>query len=381
MKYVPLVWAGLWRKPARTVLTTLSIAVAFLLTGLLQGVNAGFAETIAKAHRDLLTTDPRVRGSPPMPIAMIDEIRKVPGVITVAPRSYFIADYRPPNTVAAVATEPRAYFAARPMFHAEPAALAAMERVRPGLLVTPALLQVSGWKVGDLLTLRSHELKLDGTGDWQFEIVGTFNVANPRSPASFGIMNYSYLDEARVANRGTVERFFVRIADPDRSVATAAAIDKLFANSSHETRTRSDQERAQANAQQMGDIGFFTNAILAAVSFMVLFLTANTLRQSVEERIPEYGVLKAMGFSDAKCSALTLVEAATIFVAGALLGLILASLVAPLARDIAPAISVSRSVIARGIGLAMLLASASVALPCWKLYRLSVVSAVSGRHA
>jgi putative ABC transport system permease protein len=206
-------------------------------------------------------------------------------------------------------------------------------------------------------------------------------VLNPRSPASFGIMNYSYLDEARAMNRGTVERFFVRIADPDRSVATAAAIDKLFANSSHETRTRSDQERAQANAQQMGDIRFFTNAILAAVLFMMLFLTANTMRQSVQDRIPEYGVLKALGFSASRCSGLTLVEAATIFAAGATIGLALAALVAPLARDIAPAISVSKSVIARGIGLAMLLAPLSVAVPCRKLYRLSVVGALPGRHA
>jgi putative ABC transport system permease protein len=51
MKYMPLVWSGLWRKPARTGLTTLSVAVAFRLIGLLQSVNAGFAETIAKALR------------------------------------------------------------------------------------------------------------------------------------------------------------------------------------------------------------------------------------------------------------------------------------------------------------------------------------------
>jgi len=282
--------------------------------------------------------------------------------------------------VAALATEPRAYFSVRPMFHTDPAALAAIERVRAGMLVTPILLKTFDWKVGDRVALRSHDLKIDGNADWEFEIVGTFDTVNSPTTSYFGIINYSYLDEARVMNRGTVERFYTRIADPDRSVASAAAIDQLFANSSHETRTRSDQERAEADSHQLGDIRFFTNAVLAAVLFMMLLLTGNTMRQTAQERIPEYGILKAMGFSDGKCSALALVEAAIIFLVGAIVGLALASLLAPLARDIAPSIYVSWNVIARGIGIALLLASVSVALPCSLLYRLSVVDALPGRH-
>ena len=38
MKFLPLIWAGLWRKRARTVFTLLSIVVAFVLFGVLQGV-------------------------------------------------------------------------------------------------------------------------------------------------------------------------------------------------------------------------------------------------------------------------------------------------------------------------------------------------------
>ena len=38
MKYFPLIWSSLFRKKTRTVLTLLSIMVAFLLFGLLQAV-------------------------------------------------------------------------------------------------------------------------------------------------------------------------------------------------------------------------------------------------------------------------------------------------------------------------------------------------------
>jgi putative ABC transport system permease protein len=382
MNLLTLVWANLWRKPARTILTGLSIATAFLLIGLLQGVNAGFAESIAKARRDVLTTDARVRGSPPMPISMLDEIRKIPGVTTVAVRAYFIGDYRPPHAIAALATQPRIFFSLRAALRVDESALAAIERVRDGIIVSQDLLEQFEWKVGDRLTVRSRgELQRDGSPDWTFEIVGTFDMVEEKGKALFAIINYAYLDEARITNRGTVERFFVRIADPDRSVATAAAIDNLFANSSHPTRTHSDQERAEASTQRLGDIKFFTNAVLGSVLFMLLFLTANITRQSLQERIPEYGVLKAMGFGGGACLRLALAEVGAIYLAGAILGLVLAVLMTPLARDISSSIHVSPAVFVRGVALALALAVASAMVPCWQVYRLSAVDALSGRRA
>jgi putative ABC transport system permease protein len=381
VKLLPLVWAGIWRKPARSIFTALSIAIAFVLIGLLQGVNAGFAQAIAAASRDFLITNVRVRGSPPMPIAMAEQIRSVPGVVEVVQRAYFVGVYRAPYDVVALATEPRRFFALRPALVVEPRYLDEMERVRIGLLATPALLRMYDWKIGDLVTLRSRALQRNGSGDWAFTVVGTFDSKNDPNTAVLAVMNYAYLDASRVAERGTVDLFYVHISDGTRSVATAAAIDRLFANSAHETRTRSDQGRAEANSKQMGDIAFFTNATLGAVLFMLLLLTGNTMRQSVHERIPEFGVLKAMGYSSAKCFALALAEAMAICLLAALVGLALAAALAPLGREVATSIAVSGDVVVRAIGLAILLAIMSVALPSWRVYRLSVVAALADRRA
>jgi len=109
MKFLPLLWAGLWRRPLRSVLTGLCIVTAFLLLGLLEGVNAGFAKAIAEAHRDLLVTNTRVRGGAPMPIAAMASIQSIPGVREVTLRAYFMGSFGEPvlnNTVAALATEP-----------------------------------------------------------------------------------------------------------------------------------------------------------------------------------------------------------------------------------------------------------------------------------
>ena len=379
MKFLPLIWAGVWRKPVRTIFTALSIAIAFLLIGLLQGVNAGFAKTIAEARLDLLTTDARVRGSPPMPISMVEEIRKVPGVVQVVQRAYFTGVYRPPNDVAGLATEPTAFFELRPGLRTEAKYLDAMSRTRSGMLVTPALMTLFDWHIGDTVTLRSRERKLDGSGDWEFTIVGTFDAVENPNTARVAIINYSYLDEARAMNRGTIERIYIRIDDPTRAIATATAIDRLFENSAHETRTRSDQERAEAETSEMGDIAFFTNAIVAAVLFTLLFVTANMMRQSLRERTAEFGVLKAMGFSDRTCAVLALGEALFVCVTAGALGLGLAALVAPLGRDIVAELTISETVLMRAAICAIALAIVSVALPSWRLYRLPIVQSLSVR--
>lgn len=379
MKFLPLVWAGLWRKPLRTLFTGISIVVAFVLIGVLQGVNAGFAEVVAKARREFLTTDARVRGSPPMPIAMREQIRQVPGVVAVVQRAYFAADDRPPFGVAAIATEPRDFFELRPALAANEEDIAAMERTRMGMLVTPALLKLYQWQVGDTITLNSRELRTDGSPQWPFTVVGTFDSVENPGTATLGIINYAYLDEARALNRGTVERFYIRIADPNRAVATAAAVDGLFANSAHETWTRSDQERAEAETKQMGDVAYFTKAIMASVLFALLFLTGNTMRQAFQERTNEFAVLKAMGYGDVKCFALALTEVVTLYLTAAAIGLALARVAAPQLRDIASSISVSWSVATAGLSVAVLLALASIALPIWRLYRLPVARSLALR--
>jgi len=382
MKFLPLVWAGVWRRPARSILTGLCIVIAFLLLGLLEGVNAGFAKAIADAHRDLLMTNTRVRGGGQMPISAMATIQSIPGVKEVAQRAYFMGSYREPaaqNMVAAIATQPALFFRLRPQFIVAERGLDAMRETRAGMLATPAMLQYFGWKVGDTITVRSQTLKTDGSGAWMFSIVGTFDTAKGPTPAVFGIINYSYLDEYRVENRGTAETFYVRIADPTKAVVTAAAIDRIFANSSHETRTQSDQERAEFLSKQMGDVAFFTNAVMAAVLFTLAFLTGNTLRQSLQERIPEFAVLKALGYSDGRILRLAYTEALLLFMPPAALGLALAYLVAPLAKEEIGAIVVSPAVATTGLLCAAFLALIGASLPALRLSRMSVVASLPKR--
>ncbi len=382
MKFLSLVWAGLWRRPARSILTGLCIVIAFLLVGLLDGVNAGFAKVIAEAHRDLLVTDTRVPGGAQLPISAMAKIQGIAGVKEVAQRVHFSGSYGEPtaqNMIAAIATEAGLFFRLRPHFIVAKGGVEAMRETRAGMLASPAMLRHFGWKVGETITVRSQTLKTDGSRDWMFSIVGTFDTAKAPMSSSLAIINYAYLDEYRVENRATADSFYVRIADPTKAVATAAAIDRIFANSSHETRTRSDQERAEFQTKQLGDVAFFTDAIIGAVLFTLAFLTGNTLRQSLHERIPEFAVLKAMGYSDGRILGLAYTEALLLFMPTAALGLGLAYLAAPLAKKDIGIIVVSPAVAMIGLFCAVLLALIGASLPALRLSRMSIVASLSKR--
>jgi putative ABC transport system permease protein len=382
MKYLPLVWAGLWRRPARTVFTGMSVVVAFLLFGLLQGVNAGFARSIANAHREFLVVDTRVRGGGMMPIAAIAQIKSIPGVREVAPRGYFTGTARgadPRNYVAALATLPDVFFDIEPQLLISKDTLAAMRSIRSGIVMTPPLLEQFGWKIGDTIPLQSDVVKTDGSKTWTFQIVGTFDTPQAANKAYFAVINYDYFNEARADNRDTAEIFYIRIADPTKAIATGLAIDRIFANSSHETRTRSMLQRAEYQAKQMGDVSYFTDAIMIAVIFTLAFVTGNTLRQSFEHRLPEFAVLKTLGFGNGRVLFLALAEALLLCVLPALVGLSVAFLLAPLARDEIGTLVVSPAVVLSGLLCAAALALIGSAVPASTLARRSIITSLGRR--
>ena len=74
MKYIPLVWAAIMRKPTRAVLTLLSVMMAFTLFGLTIGMNATFTKLKEEARDDRIFAFPRFGGM--LPVAMAAPDRK-----------------------------------------------------------------------------------------------------------------------------------------------------------------------------------------------------------------------------------------------------------------------------------------------------------------
>ena len=89
MKYFPLLWAGLWRKKTRTLLTLFSVVIAFLLFGLLQGVNAWLNNSVRDSRASRLYTVSKISYIEPLPASYLQRIESVPGVTAVATNDWF----------------------------------------------------------------------------------------------------------------------------------------------------------------------------------------------------------------------------------------------------------------------------------------------------
>ena len=380
MKFFPLVWGSLWRKKARTIFTLLSVMVAFLLFGLLQGVNAWLNNFSIGSNANRLYVVSRVSQVQPLPSAYLSRIEAVPGVKSATYIAGITGYYQEKsNNLLALATDVSAFFALYPDWRVDSKQLAAMSRIREGAIVAAPLMRQFGWKVGDRLPLRTSVMKRNGSADWDFEIVGTFDV--PAAPTEARIfVNFAYFDEARRLERGTAWAFVVGVDDPAHSAQVCAAIDALFVNSAYETVTQDEKAYVQGQLRQLGDVSLMANAIVAAVLFTLLFLTGNTMMQSVRERTPELAILKTVGFSDRSVTLLVLFESLLLCVLAALLGLAAAAAVFPVAAALGiGGAALPVKVVAIGVLLAVALALVSGLPPAWRAQRLVIVDALAGR--
>src|SRR5262249_59761085 len=81
--------ANLFRKRTRTILTLLSVIMAFLLFGLLQSVNTIFNAGADFVGATRLFVQARVSFTSPLPISMLPKLEAAPGVGRVAYHTWF----------------------------------------------------------------------------------------------------------------------------------------------------------------------------------------------------------------------------------------------------------------------------------------------------
>ena len=379
MKYLPLVLAGLMRRPARTVFTFLSITVAFILFGILSAIDGGIAHQLDAARLDRLIVDTRY--GTPLPLAYLNRIAQLPGVTVVAPRQILVGYYQDPKVPFGIIMTDRRFFDVRPELNATKEQIDTLLKTRTGALITVFSARRFGWKVGDKVPVISNTLQRDGSHTWTFDILGIIDDMDRPGKARYFIGNYDYMDQERTSDKGTVDRILVRIKDPGRATQTGRAIDQMFANSAAPTRTGSERsDRAAGGPSALGDVAFFTRAVVSAVLFMLLFVTGNTMMQSVRERIPEFAVLKTLGYSDRGVLALVIAEALVLCAMAAGAGLAVAKIGVPLIAEASPDwglwLLMPWSAAATGLAFALLVALVSALLPALKAKRLSIIEAL-----
>ena len=388
MKYLHLVWASLFRRKTRTILTLVSIIAAFLLFGLLDAVRSSFSQAGQSANgAQRLQTGARLSFIQPLPQSLGAQIAGVPGVAKVTYANWFGGAYQDPhNQVFSFAVPPN-YLDLFPEVEVSDAEKKKFVETRTGVLVGEQLATRFKWKVGDRIPMQSTIFPdKEGSKNWQFDVVGIVHAKDKKTGGFFDqtlLLNWKYFDETTPYNRGQVGWYVTRVADVNQADRVAKAIDALSVNSDHETRTQTEQAASASWMKQLADMGLIVGSIMGAVFFTLLLLSGNTMMQAVRERTSELAVLKTIGFSNGSVLAMVLAESVLLLVLGGVIGLGLASLLIPVVSAGSGGMLALPTVGADSWGLGLVLMALIGllvgSLPAWSAMRLNIVDALAGR--
>ncbi len=325
MKFLRLVLPNFKRHKTRTLLTILSVIVAFILFAYLGAIRYAFSFGVSVAGADRLIVRHKVSLIQLLPQSYEAEIERVAGVSDATHATWFGAIYKDPkNFFGQMPVKPEEFMRMYPEFELPKEQMDAWLKTRTGAIVGRTTADRFGWKVGDKIPLMAtYWRSKEKNGQlWTFDLVGIYE-GSPETDTSNFFFRHDYFDEMRRGGQGQVGWYYIRVKDPRNAEAVAKAIDATFENSPAETKTETEKAFVKGFAEQAGNIGAIVMAILTAVFFTILLVAGNTMAQAVRERMSELGVLKAIGFTDSQVLVLVLTEALVIAVVGGGLGLLL----------------------------------------------------------
>jgi len=380
MKYAKLIFANLFRKKVRLILTIGSFAVALFLFTFLAVVKGAFSRGTELAGADRLVVINRAGLINTIPLAYRDKILRIEGVKAVTHNNWFGGVYQ----------DEKNFF---PQFVIDPEnqrqVMTEMKvpddqwnnfvKDRQGAIVGATLANRFHWKVGDRIPIKNA---LYGpTKTWEFNLDGIYKNDHPGGDESQFWLQWKYFDENIPQQiKGAIGWYVLKLDSPDDAVRAAAAIDKGFANSATETKTETESAFQAGFAKQLGNIELLILTIGGVVFFTLLLVTGNTMAISVRERTGELAVLKAIGYSDRFVLFFVLAESLVIALIGGLIGLGLAVLAIPVVgvalNGLLPPLLLSITVLAAGLAFAVFVGGASGLLPGIGAMRLRVVDAL-----
>jgi len=380
MKFRRLIFANLFRKKIRLLLTVGSFAIALVLFTFLAVVNSAFNRGVDIAGADRLIVVNRIGLIQVMPISYGDRLRAIPGVKYVTQDHWFGGVYQDekkffPQFTIDVENHRKVY----PEFIIPDNQWNNFVKDQQGAIAGATTAKRFGWKVGDRIPIKNA--LYGATKTWEFNLDGIYHTEKPDGDQSQFWFHYKNFDENVPAIvKSTAGWYILKLNSPDDAARVAKTIDAMFANSSAETKTETESAFAAGFAKQFGNIEFLILTIGTVVFFTLLLVTGNTMAISVRERTAELAVLKAIGVTDRTVLFLVLFEAMLIAFIGGMIGLLLAWLAIPVISvaltGLLPPLLLSKAMLSAGLLFAIFVGMVSGLLPGIGAMRMRVVNAL-----
>jgi len=389
VKFMPLVWAALWRNRTESVLTLLALSVAFALFGTMIALNAAYEQAIDDARMDRLIIACAFDCGA-IPLGYREQLARIGGVTAVGGQVWLGGHEQDEHHQMTVMFVDEGMRSAWPELPMSPADWRALDVTPAGIFLTRKAAARRYVRIGDTVALDTGPgSRADGSGTWFFTVLGV--IADPPGWGQWNpdliVGNLRYWENsADLAERDMVTVLRVAVDRPEHARAVCREIEAWFTNATPALYCVPAREDAQELADANINMRQISLGIGAAGLFMILFLCANGIAESVRERLSEFGVLKALGYGDGRIAVLVFLEAAVPTLLAALIGSALAQGVGAFVAHLAvrgvidmPEMRASPAAFGWALVAALLIALVSALAPLYRIRRMDVAAVVAGR--
>ncbi len=376
LRAVPFTWKNLVRRPLRTGLTVLGIAVATFLFSFVGSMRDGVARaTEAGAAETTLVVYRKNRFCPfasQLPQSYERTIGRIDGVRAVVPMKIVVNNCRASLDVVTFRGVPDAGALQAQLQDAKlPAdAVAQWESRTDGVLIGAGLAERRRLRAGD-------RFDAAGVRAW---VAGVFDTDDPQSRnAAYAHLGFLQETAQRGGTGGIVTQFNVEVTDPARLEQVASAIDEAFAHDQFPTSTRPESAFIARAARDVVVLVQFAGVVGWASLAAVFALIANSIALAVRDRVRDHAILQTLGWTGADIAWMVVLEAAMLGLAGGALGALAAHAAITLAHlnftmeGVSIDVTASGAATAAGVALATLLGAVAGALPAWAASRREIV--------
>ncbi len=317
---------NLFRSRMKALMAIGGVALAMMLVLSLDAILAGLENRIGafveRAGADVWVAQSGVRNmhmaSSAVPRGLVDQVRQVPGVAEATPIRYLTNVVRSGDQdyIATVIGLPVGATMGLPN-----ALVPGGTMPKSGQVVIDGAVGKAGANVGDGVRILGSTFEISGRSE---------GLASSLSSLAF--IPLSDLDRM-LGNDRVVSYVLVRAAPGVSAESLSAAIETRVNGVTASTRTQFAGEERRVVRDMSTEIAVIMNLAGLLIGFAVMALSIYTATAS---RLPEYGVLKAVGASTRRLAGVVVTQAALTVVVGLVLGLIAAYATALIAPHLDP---------------------------------------------
>jgi putative ABC transport system permease protein len=392
---------NIWRRKLRSALTISGIVIGvFALTtmgALAENFNALIDGGVQYFGSSIQVGPPDGQAANLLPMAKIDEIKKIDGVqaafpgysFQAKPGGTFVVSFGVPDTIVASDPDENNYSALKLTFSSgRNVTSSSRGEVALGYTIAKEFKK----QVGDTIDLpvRPADAKPDFVNH-TFKVVGLINETKT-APDSFAYINIAdgqmlLGDSLPASLRSTIDTTQITegISVYGKSGSSLSDLDKIADSINTQVAgVKATRPSDLVNAFKAGGQTFTAITVAAAVIALIVggLSVINTMFMAVSDRVREIGLKKAVGATTANIMSEFLIEATLIGVIGGLIGYGLGVLLVVIRNTVFPAADgstlflITPTLTAVALGFAAVLGAGAGVFPAWRAARLDPVIAL-----